>query len=217
MHTAETASYPAAFACSSVSPVRPPFNVGSRRTTPVPRQPPYPFPAPYRLFAIARAARFAVEPIADHCGCPVSEFFTIAQSPAAYTSGRLVFMFSSTRIVPFIISMPEPERKLVAGRTPMARIIRSAGSAPLSVEMLSACSVPLIPFRLTEVSTRMPPAFSLRLAYPAISASKALGIIWGAASITVTSMPSAARFSAVSRPINPAPQTAAFRQLFFSA
>lgn len=49
------------------------------------------------------------------------------------------------------------------------------------------------------------------------NSSKALGMICGAASITVTSILRAAKFSATSSPINPAPHTTALRHLFSSA
>ena len=89
----------------------------------------------------------------------------------------------------------------------------SACRMPPSVSTLSTWSFPLIPLRLTDVSTRMPLALSWRFAYPAMSSSKAFGMICGAASITVTSMSKAARFSATSSPMKPAPQTTALRHL----
>ena len=92
----------------------------------------------------------------DHCRSPVRRFFTIAQSPAAYTSGTLVAILSSTRIVPLNISMPVSCKKPVFGRMPMDKITTSAGSSPLSVSTPSALSSPVTPLSFVPVSTLIP-------------------------------------------------------------
>ena len=153
----------------------------------------------------------AVEPIADHWRSRVRALRTIAQSPTAYTSGRLVFWRSSTRMVPLNISSPEFCRKAVAGRMPMASTTTSAGSTPASVATPSALPLPVTPFSAVPVKMRMPLACSCRLMYPAISGSKMFGISCPAMSATVTFMPFASRFSATSRPMNPPPTTTARR------
>ena len=81
--------------------------------------------------------------MADHWRSPVMRFLTMTQSPAAYTSGRLVRSRSSTRMVPLNISMPVSASQAVLGRTPTLSTTRSAGSggtageAPVAITQAS--------------------------------------------------------------------------------
>ena len=108
-------------------------------------------------------------------------------------------------MAPFSISIEVPARNEVAGLTPSASTTISAGTMPLSVFTPSALPVPTIASSLVDGITLTPASTICFLAQRAISASNALGIIEGAISMTATSRPSAMRFSATSRPMNPAP------------
>ena len=116
---------------------------------------------------------------------------------------------SSTMMAPLSIASPLPSRKAVAGRTPRARMTRSALRTPLSVRTLLTAASPSSASSLVDVETFIEAFSSWRRARLAISKSKARGMIWSAMSTTVTSRPSAIRFSATSRPMKPAPTTTA--------
>ena len=90
--------------------------------------------------------------MADHWRSPVMRFLTMTQSPAAYTSGRLVRSRSSTRMVPLNISMPVSASQAVLGRTPTLSTTRSAGRVPAATPpMISTFMVILLfsPARLS--------------------------------------------------------------------
>ncbi len=85
-------------------------------------------------------------------------------------------MYSSTRMQPLSISMPEPSSQAVAGRMPMASTTMSAGSAPFGVSTPAARpaaspSPARMPVSGVEVMTRQPEALSWRVAHAAISGS----------------------------------------------
>ena len=126
-------------------------------------------------------------------------------------------MVLSTRIVPLNISIPVSFRKSVFGRIPAAMMSSSQGSVPAEVFTPVTLSVPSTCCALVPVRTRIPALIRCFFAYAAISGSRMFGRIWGAKSMTVTLIPFACRFSAASRPINPAPITTAFFTLFASA
>ena len=155
--------------------------------------------------------------MADHWRSPVMRFFTITQSPAAYTSGRLVRSRSSTRMVPLNISRPVSVSQAVLGRTPTLSTTRSAGRVPAAVRTpVAAPSAVRISATFTPVSTRSPASCSCLRAKAAISGSSTLGMIWPAISATVTDTFFSIRFSAISRPMKPPPTTTARRTGFSS-
>jgi len=78
--------------------------------------------------AAMRACRFAGPASAIRLHSPVTKSRTSTASPTAKMSGSLVRICSSTRIPPrFPISIPAIVASAVSGRTPSARITRSAG------------------------------------------------------------------------------------------
>ena len=151
----------------------------------------------------------AVEPMGDQAGLPVCRLVTMAQSPAAYTSGTLVRSCRSVRMVPLNISIPLPSRKAVLGRMPMASTRASAFMARLLVSTFSTLPLPSAPSRDTPVIGMTPASAILFSTYSLSSGSRKLGRTWGAKSITVVLTPLTARFSATSRPMKPPPATTA--------
>lgn len=125
----------------------------------------------------------------DHWAAPVSRLVTRAQSPAAYTSGRLVRSWPSTGMVPLTISRPLPSRKAVLGRMPALTTTTSAGRVPASVFTAVTRPSPRMTWAAVPVITRMPAACSFLRAKPAISSSSTPGMIWPATSSTVTFSP----------------------------
>ena len=81
------------------------------------------------------------------------------------------------RELEFLAGCRLPDRKAVAGRTPIARTTTSAAMGPVSATMPVAASVPEMERILFPVRTRIPASFNFRFAKSAISRSKALGII----------------------------------------
>ena len=140
---------------------------------------------------------------------PVCRLATMAQSPAAYTSGTLVRRYWSVRMVPLNISIPEPSRNPVLGWMPMASTSASAFMPRLLVRTFSTFPSPSTPSRDTPVMGMTPSSAILFSTNSLSSGSRKLGSTWGAKSMTVVFTLLAARFSATSRPMKPPPATTA--------
>ena len=128
-------------------------------------------------------------------------------------AGSLVRIWSSTLMPPRSPSCtPAIVASVVSGRTPRATITRSAGwEAPERVvtsrDSSSCCANDATPSPSTTCTPCISRASLTRLAY---STSRGMST-WSASSMTVTSKPRWARFSAISRPMNPPPTTTAWR------